>query len=378
MISIIGVGDIMPGGILTGLQKGWVDDDILQLLQEADIRVGTLECAIGNTPNFNPEKMKRKADVIYAPEFDIDKLTTLGINIVSLANNHFCDLGHEAAKNTISLLEQKGIAHIGAGENLEEAKAPVVKVIKGKRVAFVAYCDWREETVGWCPFATASQYGVNPMYDEYVINDIKQLKQHNDYVVVMPHWGIEHTWTTTNHVYDMAKKMIKAGADFIIGSHPHRIQPVVCYRNRIVAFSLGNFLFPDRLICKPRSTYYSPIELDLGSLPRTDGYPYVEEITYKAWKPLAYIGMIIKINIDAKTWCETYLTKLTEAKLQLFQSKEISNLLSKRNVLLKYTPYSFFYVLFYKLPRIFMNIISSVMHKIKKAITSLINSTNKH
>ncbi len=298
MINIIGVGDIMPGGILSGQKDDWVDSDVVRLLHTADIRVGTLECAIGNEPTFYDEKMNRLADVIYAPDDDLEKLIFLGIDIVSLANNHFFDLGPEGAEHTIRLLDDKGIAHIGAGRNLEEAKAPVVKVIDGKSVAFVAFCDWRNETVGWCPFATEKQPGVNPMEDDYVSKEIKALKAEYDYVVAMPHWGVENTWTTTNHVYIMAKRMMKAGADVILGSHPHRIQPVVKYGNKIVAYSLGNFLFPDRLICKPRSTYYSPTKIDYEKIPKTEGYPYVEEVTYKAWKPLANIGMITEILID--------------------------------------------------------------------------------
>ena len=295
---IAAVGDIMPGGILAGVDKGYVSQDVLAILKDADIRVGTLETAIGDMPNFYEEKMKRQADVIYAKDHDLIKLKHLFIDIVSLANNHFFDLGPEGALHTIELLDQMGIKHIGAGKNLEEASAPVIIKKDGKTVAFLAFCDWRNETVGWCPFATDDKIGVNPMYDDHVVAEIKKYKAQCDYVVVMPHWGKEHTWVTTPQVYRMARKMMKAGADLILGSHPHRVQPVVNYKHASVAYSMGNFLFPDRLLVKPRSTFYPEEPVELSSLPVTDEYPYVEELTYKKWKPLARVGMIVTAEIE--------------------------------------------------------------------------------
>lgn len=295
---IAAVGDIMPGGILAGVDKGYISQDVLAILKDADIRVGTLETAIGDMPNFYEEKMKRQADVIYAKDHDLIKLKHLSIDIVSLANNHFFDLGPEGALHTIELLDQMGIKHIGAGKNLEEASAPVIIKKDGKTVAFLAFCDWRNETVGWCPFATDDKIGVNPMYDNHVVAEIKKYKARCDYVVVMSHWGKEHTWVTTPQVYRMARKMMKAGADLILGSHPHRVQPVVNYKHASVAYSMGNFLFPDRLLVKPRSTFYPEEPVELSSLPVTDEYPYVEELTYKKWKPLARVGMIVTAEIE--------------------------------------------------------------------------------
>lgn len=113
MIKIAAVGDIMPGGILAGINAGYISQEVFLGLQDADIRVGTLETAIGNEPNFNEEKMNRKGDVIYAKDEDLKKLKQLDINIVSLANNHYFDLGLEGAKHAIRLLDELGIQHMG-------------------------------------------------------------------------------------------------------------------------------------------------------------------------------------------------------------------------------------------------------------------------
>ena len=339
MTKIIAVGDIMPGGILAGVNSGFVSQEILEVLQDADIRVGTLETAIGNDPNFNEEKMKRKGDVIYAKDEDLNKLKQLSFDIVSLANNHYFDLGLEGARHTIQLLDELGIHHIGAGNNIQEASAPVIKVVHDKKIAFLAFCD--KENTGWCPWATETDPGVNPMDDDYVVSEIKKYKQQNDYVVVLCHWGKEHTWVTTPRVYKKAKKMKKAGADLIFGSHPHRVQPVVNYKNASVAYSMGNFLFPDRLLVKPRSTYYPEEPIDLSTLPVTDGYPYVECVTYKKWKPLGRVGMIVLSELGGKSPHSSYkLTRESEDGIvSFYNDKKIDSTLNHRNHLLKYYSY---------------------------------------
>ena len=146
MIQIIGVGDIMPGGLLNDKDGIYANEEVLNLLFQGDVRCGTLECALGNEPTYDEAKIAKKendiyGNVIYAKDADIRRLKELHIDIVSLANNHFFDLGEEGAWHTIELLDREGILHCGAGRNLKEAGAPVVVEIKGKKVAFLGFCD---------------------------------------------------------------------------------------------------------------------------------------------------------------------------------------------------------------------------------------------
>ena len=345
MINVIGVGDIMPGGILTRKDSNYASKEIFDYLKTADIRIGTLETAIGNVPTFYEEKMSRYGDVIYAPDRDLTKLKQLNINIVSLANNHFFDLGIDGAEHTIEMLDKLGIKHVGGGRNLEEASKAVIENINGETVAVLGFCDYEEKHVGWCPYATSDSPGVNPMYKEHVEAEIKKYKAMCDYVVVVPHWGKEHTYTTTLHVYKAAKAMIKAGADLILGGHPHRVQPVVNYKKASVAYSLGNFLFPNRLLVPPRSTYYSDTTIDVTTLPSTDGYPYVDTLTYKRWKPLAMIGMMVKTTLTKGRSKSAYqLTIMSEdGALAIYNNKTINSILFRRALLLKFTPYAIFW-----------------------------------
>lgn len=311
-MRIAAVGDIMPGGVLHGREGSFISESVLSVLRHADIRVGTLETAVGNEPSFYKEKMARKADVIYVKDDDLKRLLDLDINVVSLANNHFFDLGPDGAIHAIELLDSLGIKHCGAGRNLEEASKPVVFEKDGKSVAFLAFCDWRDETVGWCPFATETEPGVNPMYDVFVEREIAKYKKKYDYVAVIPHWGKEHTFVTTRDVYALTDKMIIAGADLVFGGHTHRIQPVLSMRNAVVAYSMGNFVFPDRLITKPRSTYYPNEPIDINSLPVTKGYPYVQNTTLKVWSPLARIGEIVSVSLVEGLTAHVRYVKLDE------------------------------------------------------------------
>ena len=345
MLSIIGVGDIMPGGVLHGKGSSFISESILSLLQQADIRVGTLETAVGDEPNFYDEKMARRADVIYVKDEDLKRLVELDINIVSLANNHFFDLGPDGAIHAIELLDSLGIQHCGAGRNLEDASKPVIFEKDGISVAFLAFCDWRDETVGWCPFATETSPGVNPMYDDYVLDQIAKNKKKYDFVVVIPHWGKEHSFVTTRDVYLLAQKMKDAGADLILGGHTHRIQPVIRYRNSIIAYSLGNFFFPDRLITSPRSTYYPDCPVNIESLPVTDRYPFVDKVTLKLWPSLARVGAVVYVCFGEKG-CSAH-TEYVRLKKDCSLDREslvmsVKMILSWQGFWLKYMPYPYY------------------------------------
>jgi poly-gamma-glutamate synthesis protein (capsule biosynthesis protein) len=298
-IKLCAVGDIMPGGVFSGIDKRIkLDAQITDYLNNADIRLATLETAIGEEETFIEEKVSRLGDLVYSKDDDLKRLVELNINVVNLANNHIFDLGKDGISHVIDLLDKLGIKHFGAGLNLEEAKRPAVFNINGKKIALVGFCDWRNDTTGWCLMATETTPGVNPLFGDYE-QQIKNLKLKYDYVIVVPHWGKEHTFWPTNHVVKHAKKMIKAGADVVIGGHSHRAQPVVRYRNKIIAYSLGNFLFADRLINAPRSSWYPNKDdsIDYRFVERTESYPYVTEPTLVTFSSKDKIGSILNIGL---------------------------------------------------------------------------------
>lgn len=311
-ISIICLGDIMPGGIMHGKDKDFLNEEVLSYLNNADIRVANLECAIGDIPHFDPEKMHKKKDIVYAPNSNLKKLKEMNINIVSLANNHIYDLGIEGLKNTIKQLDSLGIKHCGAGKNIEEASQPAVIEISGKTIAFIAFCDYKDKTVGYVPIAKNNIPGVNPLHKESLKESIVRCKNKYDYVYVIPHWGVEHTCYPTPEVWTLAEEIINYGANGVIGGHTHRVQPVKLKKNKIIIYSLGNFCFFDRYINKPRPTFYPPIGEDTSIYPITYEYPYVDRPTLKLWPESSRIGMIVKYYVDDCSNYECKYTRLCE------------------------------------------------------------------
>ena len=360
MIKIIGVGDIMPGGLLHGSKSPFISDKVMAYLALGDIRVGTLECAIGNSPDFIEEKMNKYGDVIYAPDEDLKRLKEMNINLVSLANNHFFDLKASGAFHTIEMLDAMGIAHCGAGVNLQAAQQPVVYNINGKNVAFLAFCDYHKY-MGYIPIATETTPGVNPMYDDYTLEQIVSAKQKYDYVVVIPHWGKEHRFEPLVWCYEMANKMLKAGADLILGGHTHRVQSVVNKKGKSIVYSMGNFCFPSRLIAPPlRATYYPNEPLSIKDLPITDRYPVVDTVTYKVWKPLAKYGMVVCASVDGNnTHTDYFLTYLDDDNFIDFtnqkDNKEVTKNLNKYHFVLKHLPYPLYIRV--------RNKVNSIIHK---------------
>lgn len=298
-IRIACMGDIMPGGILHYENiSDFCAVELLDELRKADVRVATLETALGDEPDFDEEKMAREKDVIYCPTKDIFRLTLLGINVVSIANNHVWDLGLRGIENTFTSLDRLGIKYCGSGRNLKEASEPAVLSVRGKTVAFIAYCDYQPGTCGYVPVATDTSPGVNALIESHICDNINELKKKYDYLFVMMHWGKEYYYYPIPQVNALARKIIDWGADGVIGSHSHQIQPTIMYHKKPIIFSLGNFLFPDRIINTPRSTFYPEKTPNISSMPTTLGYPFVKEATFKIWKPVARIGQVISITVS--------------------------------------------------------------------------------
>jgi poly-gamma-glutamate synthesis protein (capsule biosynthesis protein) len=354
MIQIIGVGDIMPGGLLNDKEGPCANEEILNVLLQGDIRCGTLECALGNEPTYDEAKVAKKdndiyGNVIYAKDADIRRLKELHIDIVSLANNHFFDLGEKGAQHTIELLDKEGILHCGAGRNLKEAGAPVVLDLKGKKMAFLGFCDTEYKHVYMCTYATENTPGINPMREDYVISEIKRNAQLYDYVVVLAHWGTENTFYPNVSTDKMAKMMLKAGACLVLGSHPHCIQPIINTRKGSIVYSMGNFLFPERLIAPPKVTYYSEEPIDYSTLPVTDKYPIVDCVTLKTLPYWARVGQIVISQISnscvVSDYRFSYLNKYNcVTLLDERKSKEAKKRIKLLFLLLKlglYQPYMF-------------------------------------
>jgi Putative enzyme of poly-gamma-glutamate biosynthesis (capsule formation) len=167
-----------------------------------------------------------------------------GINFVSLANNHILDFGRLAFQDTLNYLKKEKINHTGAGENIKKAIAPIYVKKNGQRIAVIAasrvipFNTW---------FADKNKSGVASTYNpELIKNTIKEAHKKSDIIVVYVHWGNEKVEYPIKVQKDLAKLYIDNGADIVIGSHPHVLEGIEIYKNKVIAYSLGNFVFTDK------------------------------------------------------------------------------------------------------------------------------------
>ncbi|GGC79344.1 capsular polysaccharide biosynthesis protein [Thalassobacillus devorans] len=199
----------------------------------------------------------------------------IGVDGVALANNHTLDYGIDGLVDTLHFAEEAGLETIGAGRTENEAYQAFETEIQGKRVAFLnfskvlPFIEWY--AVGERPGA-ASGYQM-----ERVINIIQATKEKNDYVFVQIHWGNEKEIQFNESEQLYAHAMIDAGADGIIGSHPHVLQGFEMYKGKLIAYSLGNFLFPDYVAGETAQTGILQVEIDENEAATYSFHPHFIE-----------------------------------------------------------------------------------------------------
>ena len=166
----------------------------------------------------------------------LNELNTVG---VSLANNHMMDYGEYGLNSTIAYLDDNGIKHSGAGHTLDEALIPFVIDAGGLKVAVLSFGWDVEET----RYATDTSAGCAPRNKEMILGAVYKAREKYDRIIVCIHWGFEFNRYPMPYDIDLAHAMIDAGADLIIGNHPHCVQPYEEYHNKTIFYSLGNFYF---------------------------------------------------------------------------------------------------------------------------------------
>ena len=189
----------------------------------------------------------------------VSNLCLLGTDIVLLANNHVFDYGEEALLDTLDTLNEAGIPYVGAGRDIEEASSARIFRINGRKIAYVAassaeYYSARIATRE----ASEDEPGILACYDpEAFLEAIRRASHEADFVVASVHWGLEYDNDYSDLQEELAREMVKAGADAIIGTHTHCIQGVDFIGEVPVYYNLGNFWFNDKHL------YSCLAELDL-------------------------------------------------------------------------------------------------------------------
>ncbi len=180
---------------------------------------------------------------------DVNLLHEMGVDIVGLANNHAYDHGPDALSDTVDILNEAKVPFVGAGKNIDEACRPAYFKINGKTISFTAATQIERVANPDTKEATADSPGVLRTLDPTkYLKVIEEAKANSDFCVAFVHWGSENTDLVEGSQRDLAKKYAAAGADLIVGAHPHCLQGLDYVDGVPVIYSLGNFWFNSKTV----------------------------------------------------------------------------------------------------------------------------------
>ena len=223
-INILSFGDMM----LDRYIRKFIDNNgatalfanIPPILKDKDMIVANLE---GSITNFNPKPLNpNNVSFTFDPKI-VPELKKLGFTHFSLANNHSLDFGSEGVRQTKEFLDKENLKYFGDYKN--KTSLSYIESIENFKVGLIGYHEL------FNPDTTS------------VVNEIKNIRDKTDFIIVYPHWGAEYKTNFSKSQQDKAYKFIDAGADAVLGAHPHVIQPIEIYKDKVIFYSLGNFIF---------------------------------------------------------------------------------------------------------------------------------------
>lgn len=219
------------------------DQGLLEQMRNADIFMINNEFTFTSrgTPTVN------KKFTFRANPGNVSMYEEMGVDIVSVANNHIYDYGEISLLDTLDTLEQAEIPYVGAGRNLQEAMTPVYYIANGMKIAFVSATQIERNSVPDTKEATQDSAGVlRCMNPDNLLLTIEEAKKNSDYVILYIHWGTESQEAIDWLQEQQAPIYAQAGVDLIIGDHPHCLQKMDSVEGVPVIYSLGNFWFNSR------------------------------------------------------------------------------------------------------------------------------------
>jgi poly-gamma-glutamate synthesis protein (capsule biosynthesis protein) len=270
-IKILFVGDMMFDRYIRTQMKNYGSEHIFGKIQDFlnnyDVVVGNLEGPITNFSSVSEKSaIGSSANFIFTfPENIAKILYEHNIKILNIGNNHILNFGEKGLKQTKEFLKNAGISFFGDPE--DDDKTLSIK-LDDINITFISYNQFIGETKN---------------VQQNVLSDIKKAQKNGMKVVVYAHWGQEYQDSPSEEIKNLAHKFIDAGADVVIGSHPHVIQFNENYKGKMIYYSLGNFVFDQYFSKKTKKGLALEMEIDLQS------------------KNIKYKEFIIKMNPDGST-----------------------------------------------------------------------------
>jgi poly-gamma-glutamate synthesis protein (capsule biosynthesis protein) len=265
-LSLVAVGDVIPmrplfpGGepVTAGFGR------VVELVSGADVAVGNLDTSL-TTRGYPREKL---INVRANPEIVAPDIAQMGFDVISVANNHATDYGETGLFDTLEALESAGVRPVGGGESLERATTPAIVEANGWRVGVSAWtavlptgAAASAERPGLAPLHVHTSYEVDPYLlmeepatvptvrshvDEGDLDlartTIERLRSHVDFVVVLVHWGGGLAEGLAEYQGPLGRALLEAGADVVVGSHPHRVLGIERYGDKAIFYSGGTLV----------------------------------------------------------------------------------------------------------------------------------------
>lgn len=236
-VTITFVGDIMltrlPGEHLARGEDPFAG--VADVLTAADLTIGNLECVVSTVGEPVPKWWNFRCDPQVVP------VLARYIDAVSVANNHSGDFGKEAFAEQLQILKEHGVPYFGGGMNFAEAHQPLILERNGLKIAILGYNNVELRSYEAGPDTP----GLAWIELDQLAADVRAAREQADIVVVYPHWGYDYAFWHAEDQAEIARVAIDNGADLVVGTHPHVTQPVEIYNDRLIAYSLGNFVFDD-------------------------------------------------------------------------------------------------------------------------------------
>lgn len=240
-VNLIFVGDLMlDRGVEWAINKYGAGDfkfpflKTADYLKKADILFANLEGPISDKG--------KKVGSIYSFRMDpksLEGLVFSGFDVLSMANNHILDYGKAALEDTFPRLKENNIDYVGAGLSQEELEKPLIKTVKGQKIAFLAYDNIGSKS--WQ--AGQASPGISWLTGERMEKEVKWAKEQADIVIVSFHYGQEYQKEPDSEQQYFSHLAVDSGADLVIGHHPHVVQEIEKYKASYITYSLGNFVF---------------------------------------------------------------------------------------------------------------------------------------
>ena len=245
--TLVANGDLMLGRnvAMAMVQNGmfYPFEKMAPLLHNADLTFGNLETPLSQRGTPIPGKgIWFRGDPAAAVA-----LKEAGYDVLCTANNHSLDYDSPALLDTLEVLREQGIDPVGGGKDLDEAVQPVIKKVKGQKIAFIAATEMAD--IFWSyqyprTFeAKQDSPGVQKFDADQLVNTVSSLRDQVDIIVVSLHWGTEYSDYPEAYQKETAYRLVDAGAKLVIGHHPHCLQGVEMYNGSFIAYSLGNFVY---------------------------------------------------------------------------------------------------------------------------------------